>query len=350
MPPLTPSGAPAVDVLGDVCGRGLHAFHSRELDRLVLRDRTRGGVADDELDRRGDTGDRQRDQQPQTMDAVAPAAQHPDRVDRGDQEPCDQIRREDHVRNLVRHRRVEDHLPHVDRSDVARRRREPLRLVHPRVHGDDRERAPEARDHDRHAGPEVRPRREVLPAEDVDRDEDRLEEEEDPLHREQHAEHLSEPPGERRPEQPELEGEDGPGHRADRERHRHRLRPALREPQRVRIVAAQAPVVGDQHHRRQRNPQRRQDDVEAERERHLAPRRRKCRREHDHRCVHRLSIRPGPGSRRSLRVPRRSRCLPQPAGPAVPATLTDSLNRSSPSRHAKGAMPTPSFHHPKRAN
>ena len=167
------------------------------------------------------------------MDAVAPTAEHPDRVDGGHEEPGDEIRRQDHVRNLVGHRRVEDHLQRLDRRDVARRRREPLRLVHPRVHGHDRERAAEARDHDRHPRPEVGPRREVLPAEDVDRDEDRLEEEEDALDREQHAEHLAEASGERRPEEPELEGEDGPGHGADRERHRHHLRPALRELQRV---------------------------------------------------------------------------------------------------------------------
>ena len=34
--------------------------------------------------------------------------------------------------------------------------REALRLVHPRVHGDDRERAADPGDHDRHARPEVR--------------------------------------------------------------------------------------------------------------------------------------------------------------------------------------------------
>ena len=45
----------------------------------------------------------------------------------------------------------------------------------------------------------------MLPAEDVDRDEDRLEEEEDALDREQHAEYLAEASCERRPEKPELE-------------------------------------------------------------------------------------------------------------------------------------------------
>ncbi len=246
-------GAPAEDVLGDV-GRGrLHAFHRGELDRLILGDRAGRCVTDRELDRRRDAGDRQRDQQPEAMEAVAPAAQHPDGVDRRDQEPGDEIRRQDHVRDLVGDRRVEDHLPRVDGGDLAGRRREPLRLVHPRVHRHDRIGAAEARDHDRDTRPEVRPRREVLPAEDVDRDEDRLEEEEDALDREQHPEHPAEPPRERGPQEAELEREHRAGDRSDREGHRHRLRPPLRQPQRIRVVAAQAAVVRDQHHRRKRH-------------------------------------------------------------------------------------------------
>ena len=120
----------------------------------------------------------------------------------------------------------------------------------------------------------------MLPPEDVDRDEDRLEEEEDALDREQHAEYLAKASCERRPKKPEFEREDGPRDGADRERHRHRLRPPLRELQRVRILVAQAAVVRDQHQRRQRNAERRQDDVEPQRERHLASRRLKRRCEH----------------------------------------------------------------------
>ena len=90
-------------------------------------------------------------------------------------------------------------------------------------------------------------------------------------------------PGERRPEEAELERQHGPGHGADGEGHRHRLRPAPREPQRVRVVVAQAAVVGDQHHRGQRHAERRQDDVEPQRERHLAARRREVRRKGQHR-------------------------------------------------------------------
>ena len=254
--------APPEDVLRDVRRGRLHAFHRRELDRLVRGDRASGRVADHELDRRCDAGDRERDQEAESVDAVTTAAQHPDRVDRRHDEPGDQVRRQDHVGHFVGHRGVEDHLERLHRSDVARRRREALRLVHPRVHGDDREGTPETRDHDRHARPEVLPRRQSLPAEDVDGDEDRLEEEEDALDPEQQAEDLAEAPRERRPEQSELERQHGPGDGADGERHRHRLRPALRQPERVRIVVAKTAVIRDQHHRRKRHPERCQDDVE----------------------------------------------------------------------------------------
>ena len=151
--------AAAEDVLGDVRVGLLHALHRRELDRLVLGDRTSGGVAHRQLDRRRDAGDRQRDQQSEPVMAVAPPAQHAHRVDGRDQEAGDHVRGEDHVRDLVGHRRVEDHLQRLDVGDLAAGERVALRLVHPRVDGDHRERAPESRDRYRDAGPEVRPSR-----------------------------------------------------------------------------------------------------------------------------------------------------------------------------------------------
>ena len=95
-------------------------------------------------------------------------------------------------------------------------------------------------DHHRHAGPEVRPAGQPLPAEDVDRDEDRLEEEEDPLDRESEPEDLAEAAHELRPQQAQLERQHGAGDRADGERHRRDLRPALRQPQRAVVARAAA--------------------------------------------------------------------------------------------------------------
>ena len=181
-----------------------------------------------ELDRRRDRRDRQRDQHAEAVVAITPAPQHPDRVHRRDQEARHDVGGEDHVRHLVRNRRVEDHLQRIDVGDLAGRiERVPLGLVHPGVDGHDRERAADPADHDRDAGPEVRPPRQALPAEDVDRDEDRLEEEEDALDREQHAEDLAEATRELRPQQAELERQHRARHGADRERHRRHLGPAL---------------------------------------------------------------------------------------------------------------------------
>ena len=112
-------------------------------------------------------------------------------------------------------------------------------------------------------GPEVRPPGEALPAEDVDRDEDRLEEEEDALDRERDPEDLAEAARELRPQEAELERQHRAGDGAHGERHRRHLRPALRELQRVGVVAAQAEVVGDQHHRREGDAEAGEDDVEA---------------------------------------------------------------------------------------
>ena len=114
--------------------------------------------------------------------------------------------------------------------------REARRLVHPRVGGDHRDAAADAGDHDRDAGPEVRPRLQPPPAVDVDGDEDRLGEEEQALERERDAERLAPLAHELRPQQPELERQHRAGHRADGERDRHVLRPALREQQRVGVV------------------------------------------------------------------------------------------------------------------
>ena len=172
-----------------------------------------------------------------------------------------------------RHRVVEDHPPRVDVDDVAGRvEREALGAfiqalaetteMLPRMPVSD----------DRDAGPEVRPRLQTAPAVDVDGDEDRLGEEEDPLEGERDAERLAPLAHEPRPQQPELERQHGPGNGADGERHGHVLRPSLGQLQGGLVVVLDAPVVGDQGHRRPRHAERHQDDVEGERERHLRPR------------------------------------------------------------------------------
>ena len=109
----------------------------------------------------------------------------------------------------------------------------------------------------------MRPAAEPLPAVDVDREEDRLGEEEDALDREGDPEGVAEALHEARPEQAELEAEHGAGDGADGEGHRHRLRPAPRQPHRVLVAALQAEVVGGEDDRRQGDAEAGEDDVEG---------------------------------------------------------------------------------------
>ena len=149
---------------------------------------------------------------------------------------------------------------------------EALRRVHPRVGGDHRDAAEDAGDDDGNTGPEVRPRLETAPAEDVDGDEDRLGEEEQAFEGERDAERLAPLPHEARPQQPELERQDRPGDGTDGERDRHVAGPALGQLQRRGITVLDAAVVGDEGHERPRHAERHQDDVARQRERHLGAR------------------------------------------------------------------------------
>ena len=209
-----------------------HQLDGGELRRLVGVDPAGEAVADTHLDRRGDRGDGEPDDEPQPVVAVPAAAQHAGRVDRRDQEAPDEVGRDHHVSGHQRHRPVEDDAHRVDVHDRAGGVQcHALGGVHPGVRRDDRHAAEDPGEHDGYPGPEVHPRAEPAPAEDVDGDEDRLGEEEDSLEREGDAERRAPLAHEPWPQQPELEGQHGPGHRSHRERHRHVPRPALRQEQ-----------------------------------------------------------------------------------------------------------------------
>ena len=137
--------------LGHVAARLRHQLDRRELRGLVVVDPARQRVADGHLDRRGDRGDGERDEEAEAVVAVAPTAQHAHRVDRRDQEAADDVRGHDHVRGLQRHGVVEDHARADRRSTTCpdRVQGEARRLVHPGVGGDHRDGAADARDHDR---------------------------------------------------------------------------------------------------------------------------------------------------------------------------------------------------------
>ena len=114
---------------------------------------------------------------------------------------------------------------------------------------------------------EVHARRQAVPAVDVDRDEDRLEEEREALEPERDAEHVAERRHELGPEQPELEREDRARHDADREQDRHRVRPALGQRLVERVPGTQPQALEEEHHRRERDAEADEWDVNGQRQR-----------------------------------------------------------------------------------
>ena len=251
-----------LDVWGDV-------FHGGEFHRLVVGDRAGRGVTDEDLERCQHGGQNERDREPSVVIAVAPAVQDAGRVHPGDGEPGHHVGGQDHVRHLVGGRVVEEHAPGVDGGDLAVAHGEAAGLVHPRVDRDHRHRAKDATQRDRRPAPPVRPATQPPPPVEVDPGEDRFEEEEQPLDPEGKPQHHSVPVHQPRPQQAHLERKHRPGHRADRDQHPHRLRPAPRQPQRHLIRSAEADELSQQHDGRQRDTQASQDDVKPERGRHL---------------------------------------------------------------------------------
>ena len=147
---------PAQD-LGHPAGGAGDILHRGELDRLVGGDLARGSVPDQDLHRGQGGGERERDREPDPVVAVAPAAQEPDRVHRGDPEPGHQIRSKHHVRRLVGARMIEIDAPGVNRDDPAAPLAEPLGVVHPGVDRHHRHGASDSTQRHRDAAPEMRP-------------------------------------------------------------------------------------------------------------------------------------------------------------------------------------------------
>ena len=220
--------------------------------------------------------------------------------------------------------------------------RKPGRVLHPAVDADHHQRAAEAGDHDRDPGEHVRARRQAVPAVDVDRDEDRLDEEREALERERQAEDVAVGGHELRPQQPELEREDRPRHDADREQGDHRLRPAAGEREQQRVAAAAAEPLHPQDERRERDAEAHERDVDRERQRlHLprleqilllnGPERLRDLRQHPTRVL--------PSPRPQCTPARSRRWLRPPSAPVEPAQTSTSPWRSR--RHRRGAAPAP---------
>ena len=172
---------------------------------------------------------------------------------------------------LQPHTVVEHRPPRVDVGDLTVADRESGGVVHPRVDRHHTEGADDACDAHRDEHRQVPPWWHPAPAVQIDAEEYRLDEERQSLERERQSEYVTEPAHQPRPEQAHLEAEDGAGHRTDREQHRRDLGPPLRESQCHGIVADDAAPVHHVDDRGKRDAEARQNDVPAQRNRHLLP-------------------------------------------------------------------------------
>jgi hypothetical protein len=146
---------------------------------------------------------------------------------------------------------------------------EARRRVHPRVRRDDEERRCETADDEREATEEVGAWCEAIPAVEVERQEDRLDEEGEALEAERHADDAAGEFHEPRPEQPELEREHRAGDGADAEGHREGLRPGAGELAVDVVLRAQPEAFGDHEQDGHADAEHREADVERERRAHL---------------------------------------------------------------------------------
>src|SRR5262249_61529805 len=115
------------------------------------------------------------------------------------------------------------------------------------------------------------------------------------------------------------------------------LRPALRQLERHRVLPTQADVVGDQHHRREGDSERGEDDVEAEGEGHLLAGGEQIGRAERHCEVHHpVASRARPGLPRRLSQRWRTRVSDAPT--IIIATFVPNSPRAP---HAVPASPRP---------
>jgi hypothetical protein len=145
-------------------------------------------------------------------------------------------------------------------------------MVHPAVDGDDEKRPGDPGHGDRDAGQEVRPRREPVPAVGVDPDEDGLEEEGEALEREPEPEDVAEVLYPGRPQQPELEGQDGARDHPDREERQHDPRPAAGEHPVQVVPGPQVAPLGEQDEHGKGDAKGHQRNVHGQRKRLHLPR------------------------------------------------------------------------------
>ena len=210
--------------------RFVQALHRGQLQRLVLRHHDGDEITRDELDRHHDRGEGKPDREALAVVFVTTPLEHADGIDGGDGEARADECGKQHVGVLRRKRGVEHRGDRIDVSDRAVGiELEARGRVHPRIRRDDEEGREEAADHERDSAEEVRTWCQPIPSVQVDREEDRFDEEGEPLQAEGHADDAAGELHEARPKQAELEGQHRAGDGADAERHRKGLRPGAGE-------------------------------------------------------------------------------------------------------------------------
>ena len=244
-------------------------LHGGELGGLVGDQRARREVADHQL--YGCQGGRHREghRECQSLVVVLPSAQPGDRVDGRDDEAGGHVDRDQEVPELVPERVGEQSSHHVDVGHLPADELYAAWCVHERVGGQDRDRAEQARRRQRKAKQEMRPRLEPLPTVEVDADEDRLEEEGKSFDRKADSHRGPEAGHQPGPQEAELEGKDGAGHGPDRELDRHHHGPPAGDLEGDRVFSRQADAFHQQGQRGKGHPQRHEQDVGRECERHL---------------------------------------------------------------------------------
>ena len=135
-------------------------LHRGELGRLVLEDASCGDVADHHLEWRGDSREDERDGESEPDVAIGMAPQQAHRIDGRQQEPGHHVARQEHVRDLVDRRSIEDDLEGGHGGDSSiRSQDETRRLVHPGIGRHHRERPADACHRHRDAAQQVGSRR-----------------------------------------------------------------------------------------------------------------------------------------------------------------------------------------------
>ena len=262
--------------------RFVQTLHRGELQRLVLRHHDGDEVTRDELDRHHDRGEGEADREAFAMVFVTSPLEHADGIDGCDGEARADEGGEQHVEVLRRKRRVKHRGDRIDVSDrTVGIEREARGRVHPRVRGDDEEGREEAAEHEWDSAKEVCAWRQPIPPVQVDREEDRLDEEGEPLQAERHTDDAARELHKARPEQTELEGQHGAGDSTDAERHRKGLRPGAGELEIDLVACAQPEALGDHQQRWHPNAEHGEADVERERGAHLDA----CRHQFSHRLT-----------------------------------------------------------------